>query len=562
MMAGMTTRVTRRRFIEASGLAAAGLATARPVLGYLAPEFDLVLRGGTVLDGTGGPAQRVDVGVRGDAIVAVGDIAAERARRAIDVSGLQVAPGFVDIHTHSDRTVLKYPTCDSRVLQGVTTEVTGNCGDCAALLSGVDVERRRKEWRDEGVRADWSDVASYAARVEATKVSANQALLLGQGTIRENAVGNVDRRLTPDELKAVLRAVEEGMDQGAFGLSTGLEYTPGQYTPTEEIVEMSRVVARYGGLYASHVRNEVASVLESVEEAVDIGRVSGARVEVSHLKTCGKRHWPKQRATLDLVEAARRSGVDVLADVYPYTAYSTGLTLFCDAWALEGGDADLVRRLRSATDRARIRREVDAHVAEEPGGYDLIVISSVTTEKNRVAVGKSVADVAELWKIEPVEALLRLLEEESGDVSYIGHAMSPENVAMVLSHPLVMIGSDGVSMTAAPDVGRPHPRSFGTYARVLQHYVRETRAVDLSAAIRKMTSMPADHLGLSDRGRIARGKRADLVVFDAASVAERSTFDDPLLPPVGVSTVLVNGTPVVEGGKHTGARPGRFLRKS
>jgi N-acyl-D-amino-acid deacylase len=326
---------------------------------------------------------------------------------------------------------------------------------------------------------------------------------------------------------------------------------------------MARVVPRPGGLYASHNRNEVAAVLEAVDEAIDIGRTAGVRVEISHLKTCGKRHWAKQRATLSLVEAARRDGVEVLADVYPYTAYSTGLTIFCDAWALEGGSADLVRRLRTAADRARIRREVDAHVAEEPGGYDLIVISSVQTEKNKFAVGKSVADVAAAWKVDPDEALVRLLEEEEGSVSYVGHAMSPENVEMVLSHPLVMIGSDGVSLTPGdPKIGRPHPRSFGTYARVLGHYVRERHAVDLPAAIKKMTSMPADHLGLADRGRVARGKRADLVVFDAASVAELSSFEDPLRPPSGVVHVLVNGVPVVEGGRHTGARPGRFLRKA
>ena len=537
---------------------------AAPALATTTSEFDLVLSGGTIVDGTGGITFPGDIGVIGDTIAAIGTIPAARARRAIDVTGMHVVPGFVDIHSHSDRSVLNFPTCDSRVLQGITTEVTGNCGSSAALLSGVDAEQRRKSWLDEdGIRAGWSDVASFAQRVEAGGISANQAMLLGHGTLRENAVGNVDRRLSQAELSGVLAAVEEGMDQGAFGVSTGLEYAPGIYTPAEEVVEIARVVARRGGLYASHVRNEVDAVLEAVDEAIDIGRRTGVRVEVSHLKVCGKRHWAKQRATLHLIESARRDSVDVLADVYPYAAYSTGLTILLDAWAREGDSAALVARLRTPADRARIRREVDAKVAEDPGGYELVVISGVRTEQNRGAVGRSLAEIAAGWKVEPSEAYARLLEQEEGGVSYIGHAMSLENVEMVLAHPLVMIGSDGYSLTpGATGAGRQHPRSFGTYARVLGHYVRERRAVDLATAVRKMTSMPADQLGLGDRGRLARGKRADLVVFDAATIADRATFDSPLEAPVGISHVLVNGTAVVERGRHTGARPGRFLRRS
>lgn len=557
----MARRVSRRQFLETSGSAALVLAAA-PAFAAVAPEFDLVLTGGSVVDGTGGPVRAADIGIVGDTIAAVGSIARERGKRAIDVAGLHLAPGFVDIHTHSDMTVLNYPTCDSRVLQGVTTEVTGNCGSSAALLSGHDVERRRKEWFDQnGVRADWTDVASFAKRLESHGFSANQAVLLGHGTLRENAVGNVNRRLTADELAVVLRAVEEGLDQGAFGFSTGLEYTPGMYAPTDELVEIASVVARRGGLYASHVRNEIAAVLEAVDEAIDIGRRTGVRVEVSHLKACGKRNWPKQRATLHLIESARRDGVQVYADAYPYAAYSTGLTVLVDGWALEGDSSALVGRLRNPSDRARIRREAAAKVAEDPGGYELVVISNLRSDRNKGLIGKSLAEIATIWKTEPDEALVRLLDEEEGDVSYIGHAMSPENVEAVLSHPLVMVGSDGYSLTpGGPGVGRPHPRSFGAYARILGYYVRERRAFDIATAVRKMTSMPADQLGLADRGRIARGKRADLVAFDAATVSERSSFESPLEPPVGIAHVLVNGVAVVERGRHTGARPGRFLR--
>jgi N-acyl-D-amino-acid deacylase len=354
------------------------------------------------------------------------------------------------------------------------------------------------------------------------------------------------------------------VDQGAFGLSTGLEYTPGRYTPTEEIVEMARVVARRGGLYASHIRNEEETLLEAVNEAIDIGRRAGVRVEISHLKAAGRRNWGKQRAALSLIESAQRDGIEALADAYPYTAYSTGLTIFLEDWALEGGAKAVIARLRDANDRARIRKETASRVESDPGDYNLIVISRVRSEKNRPLVGKSLAEIGSIRKIDPVDALLRLIEEEEGSASFIGHGMSPDNVEMVLSHPLVMIGSDGSSMAPIGKAAesRPHPRSYGTCSRVLSYYARERRLFDLPTAVKKMTSMPADQLGLSDRGRIARGRKADLVVFNAATVKDEATFENPHRYATGIVHVLVNGVLVVENGNHTGARPGRVLRKT
>jgi N-acyl-D-amino-acid deacylase len=554
--------MSRRRFLKTTLTATAGAALGRgPV--SAAPAFDLVIRGGTVVDGTGAPVYAADVALNGDAIAAVGSIAAEQGRRVLDATGLHVCPGFIDIHTHSDGDILQYPTADSRVRQGVTTELAGNCGSSAAPLAGLGLDDRKKVYVDDGVTPDWSSVATYLARLERTGISINQAMLLGQGTLRENAIGNVDRPLAAGEMAAVLRAVEQGMEDGAFGVSTGLEYTPGRYTPTDEIVAMARVVARYGGLYASHTRNEEKTLLEAVDEAIAIGRRSGARVEISHLKASGRPNWDKQRAALDLIESARRDGVSVLADAYPYTAYSTGLTVNLSGWAREGSNADIVGRLRNPETRARIRKEVVAQIADEIGDYSLIVISSVKTAGNRPLIGKNLVEIAKGWGGEPVDALLRLLEEEDASVGYIGHGMSPENVEMVLRHPLVMIGSDGSSMAPVGKAAqsRPHPRSYGAFARVLSHYSRERSLFDLPAAVRKMTSMPADQIGLRDRGRIARGARADIVVFDAARVKDEATFADPHRYPTGIRHVLVNGTPVVEAGAHTGARPGRGLRR-
>jgi len=552
----------RRRFVGLGGAAAVGLAAPRRVGASVEPRFDIVLKGGTLLDGTGAPAFAGDVGIVGDRIAALGEVAATQAARVVDVSGLHLCPGFIDIHTHSDGDILAYPTADSRARQGITTELTGNCGSSVAPLTGPTAEERRSDFRRDGIDPDWTDVAAYLDRVERTRVSINHAMLLGQGTLRESVIGDVDRPLSADEMKAVLRSVEEGLEQGAFGLSTGLEYTPGRFTPTEEIVAMARLVARRGGLYASHIRNEERGLLEATDEAIRIGRRAGIRVQVSHVKASGKGNWGKQGSSLALIEAGRRDGVLVLGDAYPYTAYSTGLTVTFPSWALDGGKAAVLRRLRGP-ERERIRKDVLDYVLNgDPGDFALIVIASVRSAKNRPLVGKNLVEIGSGWRVEPVEALLRLVDEEETAVSYVGHGMSAENVEQVLRHPLVMIGSDGSAMapTGRAAEARPHPRSYGTCPRVLGPYVRERHLFDLPVAVRKMTSMPADQIGLRDRGRLARGKKADVVAFDAATVADLATFDTPHRYPAGIVHVLVNGVFVVEGGVHTGERPGQVLR--
>ena len=556
-------RPTRRDFVRATGTALAGLALAPPGV-RAQSRFDVVIRGGLVVDGTGLAPYPADIGIVADRIAAIGSIAADQARRVIDVAGLHVAPGFIDVHTHSDGDILIFPTADSRVRQGITTELAGNCGASAALVAGAGAEARGREYRDAGVEASWTGVASYCDALDRGGISINQALLVGQGTIRTNTIGNIDRRLTADELASVVRAVEAGLDEGAFGLSTGLEYTPGRYTPTDEIVAMARAVGQRGGLYASHIRNEETTLLEAVDEAITIGRESGARVQVSHLKAAGRGNWGKQQGALDLISSARRDGVEVLADAYPYTAYSTGLTILLSAAALEGGRDEMLARLRDAAWRTRIRREVDEQMARELGDYALIVIASVRTPANQGVVGRNMVEIARAWSVDPVDAVLRLIEEEAGSVQIIGHGMSPENVERVLRHPLVMVGSDGSSMAPVGRAAstRPHPRSYGAFARILAYYVRDRGILTLPQAIRKMTSMPADQIGLTDRGRIARGKKADLVVFDAGRVKDEATFDQPHQYASGMPHVMVNGVLVVEAGRHTGAKPGRALRRS
>jgi N-acyl-D-amino-acid deacylase len=559
----MTRRVSRRDFVKSSSAALGAFALPSNRV-RVVQEFDLVVRSGTILDGTGGPVWQGDLGVVGDTITAIGSIAPERGRAVLDASGLHVSPGFIDIHSHSDSSIFAYPTADSRSRQGITTEVTGQCGFSAAPLEGVDADARRATLAEEtGAPVEWTSVASYFETLEQIGISVNQAFLLGHGSMRQNVAGLENRHLTESELASVVRSIEEGMDEGAFGLSTGLEYTPGLFTPTEEIVALSRVIARRGGFYASHIRNEESGLLAAIHEAIQIGREARLPVQISHLKAAGRPNWSKQRAALNLIESARRDGVEVMADAYPYTAYSTSLTIFLPPWALEGGWEGLGARLDSSADRARIREEVVASVMGDPGEFNLIVIASTKTEDNRHFVGKSVAEVGEFWGVEPAEAALRLLVEEEGAVAMIGHGMSSENVEMVLSHPLVMVGSDGASIapTGKAAETRPHPRLYGCCPRVLAHYCRDRGIFDLPTAVRKMTGTPADQAGITDRGRIARGKKADLVVFDAATVKDEATFDDPHQYASGINYVVVNGQVVVENGDHTGARPGRVLRK-
>jgi N-acyl-D-amino-acid deacylase len=560
----MARKFSRRDFVKSSSaaLAAVALPGARV---RLVQEFDLVVRNGTILDGTGGPMWQGDLGIVGDTLAAIGSIDPARGSRVLDASGLHVSPGFIDIHSHSDGSIFAYPAADSRSRQGITTEVTGQCGFSAAPLEGVDADIRRTDLEEEtGAPVEWTSVASYFDTLEQIGISVNQAFLLGQGSLRRNVAGLENRLLTDSEMTSVVRSIEEGMDEGAFGLSTGLEYTPGTFTPTEEIITLARVIARRGGFYASHIRNEESGLLSAIHEAIQIGREAGLPVQISHLKAAGRPNWSKQQAALDLIESARRDGVDVMADAYPYTAYSTSLTIFLPPWALEGGWDGLAGRLNDPADRERIRSEVITSVAGDPGEFSLIVIASTKTEGNRHFVGKSIAEVGDAWGMEPVDAALRLLVEEKGTVSMIGHGMSPENVEMVLSHPLVMVGTDGRSIapTGKAAEARPHPRYYGACPRVLAHYCRERGIFDLPTAVRKMTGMTADQAGITDRGRIARGKKADLVVFSADAIKDEATFDDPHQYASGISWVVVNGEIVVENGQHTGARPGRVLRKA
>jgi N-acyl-D-amino-acid deacylase len=514
-------------------------------------HYDLLLRGGTVYDGLGGPGMAADVAVRGDRIVGIGSFAGAEAALVLDVSGLAVAPGFVDIHTHSDASIFRHPGAQSRVRQGVTTEITGNCGSSAAPRPRSG--RSSEEDPEEAASARrWTDVRSYADAWRLARPALNHAMLVGHGTLRSAVIGDEDRKATEAELSAMEAMLDEAMRQGAIGMSTGLEYVPGIYSEPAEIERLARVVARHGGLYSSHMRSE--------EEALPVGRRSGVRVQISHLKSCGRANWPLLEEAIARIERARSDGVDVMADAYPYTAYSTTLTILLEPWSREGGADAILARLRTPDLRAKMLAELDPHVAGDPGGYELIVIAGVNAKEHENCVGRSLQEIGAAWGCAPAEACLALLEASGADVSFLGHGIQQEGVARVLAHPLVMVGSDGSSRAPVPRaVDRPHPRSYGAFPRALGRYGREQGLFDLPTAVRKMTSMPAERAGLSDRGRIAAGAFADLVVFDPDRVLDEATYQDPQRYPTGIRHVFVNGEAALLDGEETGRRSGRWL---
>ncbi len=502
-----------------------------------AQDYDLLIRNARVVDGAGTPWFRADVAVRGDTIVAVAPGIEGAARRVVDAAGLVVAPGFIDIHTHARRGIFEVPTADNYVRQGVTTLVEGQDGSSPLPLR------------------------EFLSRVEAARPAVNFASLVGHGSVREAVIGRADRAASAEELARMEALVAEAMRHGAFGLSTGLFYVPGTFSRTDEVVALARVAGRLGGIHVSHMRDEAAGVLESVRETIAIGEEGGLPTQVTHHKVIGKAGWGRSADSLRLVGEARRRGVDVTIDQYPYTASSTALAaaLF-PAWALEGGADAVRRRLATAPERARVRQAVVERILNERGGGDPANIQIAACGFDHSLEGKNLAEITAGRGLPPTvenAADVAIDIVERGGASGIFHAISEEDVARILVSPLTMVASDGEVPVFGK--GAPHPRSYGTFARVLGVYVREKGLLALEEAIRKMTSFPAARLRLPDRGLLRPGMKADLVVLDPAAVRDRSTFDAPHQYAEGVLLVVVNGETVLDGERMTGARPGRVL---
>ena len=516
----------------------------------------LVIRGGEVIDGTGSPRFRADVAVRDGRIVAIGEVGTVAGATVVDATGRIVSPGFIDIHSHSDESVLVNSALESTLHQGVTCVVAGNCGGSSAPALGLAAEELDRELARIDLHRTWTSFAEYVRAVEASGMAINFSSLVGHGTLRMCVMGADDRAPTGGELAAMQALLAAALADGAMGLASGLIYPPSAYGTTDELAALCRVVRERGGLYASHIRNEGDDLLAAVEENLEIGRRSGVRVQLSHHKASQQRNWGKVHESTALIERAQDAGVDVCADQYPYTASSTGLAVTIPKWVHAGGAATLCARLADPAVRRRIRDEY----TETERRWSHIVIARARNEPDWA--GKTVADLAAAAGRDPLEWTCDALIAHEGAIDIIHHSMHEDDVRFVLAKPWVCIGSD--SRANAPygplAYGKPHPRSYGTFPRVLGHYVRELGVLTLEDAVRKMTSLTASRIGLRDRGVVRSGAWADLVVFDPERIADVATYDDPHRYPRGIDQVIVNGKVALDHDETQPARHGRFLR--
>lgn len=523
--------------------------------------LDLLIKGGTVIDGSGAARRVADVGITGDHVVAVEPLQDPEAAQVIDAQGKIVAPGFIDMHSHSDFALPFLPTADSKVYQGITLEVVGNCGSSMAPYSTAMIEQHNEIARQESPETviDWQTFAGFVERLRSNGASLNVAALVGHGTIRQAVMGMTDARPFPDQLKSMKDEVRKAIEAGAIGLSTGLIYTPNVYAATGEIIALAQVAGEMGGLYTTHIRGEANTLIEALQEAVAVGRHAEIAVQVSHLKASGVNNWSKMPQAIEIIERARTDGLDVTADMYPYPASNTGLDSLIPPWVHVGGRDELIARLKDPNTRARIHNELSDPIDANGVGYDGILISSCASHPEYE--GRSIQDIAGKQGKHPLDAIMDILIETRASADIIEFTMKEENVALGLKQPFVMIGSDASARaTEGPfSRGKPHPRAYGTMPRVLGHYARDERLFSLEEAVRKMTSLPAGKLRLKDRGMLHPGAFADVVIFEPDQVSDTATFADPHQYPAGIEWVFVNGQAVIASGKHTGARPGTVV---
>ena len=528
-------------------------------------SVDIAIENGLVVDGTGNPGYRANVALRNDRISVITRSDIGNARHVIDAKGFVVSPGFIDVHSHSDLTLLAGANAESKIRQGVTTEVIGNCGESAAPLEGEAVGVTQAKASKYGLKVTWSSLAEYMRSLEQHGVVLNVACLIGQGTVRTSVMGFANRIPTGREMNRMKELVAKCMQEGAFGISSGLFYTPSCYAKLGELVELARVAALYGGIYASHIRDESDRLEEAVGEALAVGRKSGISVELSHHKACCKRNWGKVRRTLRDIAKARMEGVDATVDVYPYIAYNTSLSAAIPPWAHEGGPERLIERLKKPAIRRKLKQQMqkggkDWETMTKAPLWDKFMISSFP--KRPSLDGKTIQHISRSKKRDPYETIFDMLIDGKTMVSVVVEDMCERDVEFVLQSPLSMIGSDGYSLsTDGPlGTGKPHPRSFGTYPRILGRYVREKHVLTLEDALRKMTTFPANKLGLSDRGLLREGMRADIVIFDPSEIVDNATYLQPHRFPLGIEYVIVNGKITISEGKYLRRLNGHVLK--
>ena len=545
----------------------AGLLVALPLAGRADEPFDVLITNGHVIDGTGAPWYSADVGIRAGRIAAIGKLGAAAARQRIDATGKIVAPGFIDMLGQSEYTVLVDPRLPSKIYQGITTEITGE-GTSVAPLTGHARAEAAGTLEHYGLTADWQTLGEYFARLERQHIGINLASYIGATTVREIVIGGADRRATPAELEAMRALVKDAMRQGAMGVSTSLEYTPAPYANTEELIALARTAAFYGGIYATHMRSEGDGISAALDETFRIGREAQIPVEIWHLKIAGKANWGRMGEIVKRIEAARASGIDVAADTYAYPAWFNDMSAFVPPWAHDGGTGKLIERLKDPAQRARIRKDLETPSAtwdnewSEIAGPESVLIGVVKNPALHGLQGQTLAAIASARGKDPIDTLLDILVEDGGFTQCAVFGMREDDIRLALAQPWTSVDNDssGASPEGVLGAEHPHPRAYGTFPRVLRKYVREEHLLTLEEAIRKFSSLPAGRLRLADRGVLKMGLAADVVVFDADTITDRSTFEAPNQLATGMQWVLVNGVPVIADGKMTGKLPGRVLR--
>ena len=533
----------------------------------LAQSFDLVLTNGHIIDGTGSPWYSGDLGIREGKIAAIGNLANAPRKRTIDVQGQVVAPGFIDMLGQSEMTILVDPRLPSKIYQGITTEITGE-GNSAAPLNDVIIQADVASYQHLKITPDWRTMRQYFARLEKQGMGINLASYVGATQVRRMVLGDENKAPTPDQLNQMKALVRDAMHDGAVGLSTSLEYAPAPYAKTDELIALAAEASKFGGIYATHMRNESDSVLQAIDEALRIGREAHIPVEIWHLKVAGKANWGRMPEVVAKISSARAEGMDVAADTYAYPAWFNSFSAFIPQWAHDGGDAKLIQRLQDPAMRARIRKDMMTRSTEwdnewqEIPGPEAVMIGVVQNPKLVPLQGKTLADVAKLWNKDPIDALFDLLIEDKAFTEVAVFGMSEPDVVLALQQPWVAVDNDSSGTSPEGLLGQehPHPRAYGTFPRILRKYVREEKKLALEDAIRKFTSLPAQRMRLTDRGVLKQGMRADVVVFDPATIRDLATFENPNQLSQGMNYVLVNGVPVIDQGKMTGALPGKVLR--
>ena len=528
--------------------------------------FDVIIKGGTIYDGSGAEAKRADVAISGDRIAGVGNFPATSAKTVVDVTGLAVAPGFINMLSWSNESLLQDGRSQSEIRQGVTTEIMGE-GESMGPWNDRIKQRNLAQQKDIKYEIKWSTLAEYLRYLQARGVSCNVASFVGATTIRENVIGFEDKAPTPAQLEEMRELVRKEMEAGALGIGTSLIYPPAFYAKTDELIELCKVAAKYKGKYISHMRSEGNRLLEALDELIRISREAELPAEVYHIKAAGQQNWPKIDDLLGRIESAQKEGLKITANMYTYTAAGTGLDACLPPWTEDGGYPALFKRLRDPVTREKIAAQVKTATDEwenlylAAGSPERILLVGFKTEKLKPLTGKSLAEVAKMRGKDPVETIMDLIAEDESRIESVYFLMSEENVKKEIAKPWISFGSDEASQ--APEgvflKSNPHPRAYGNFARVLGKYVREEKALTLAEAVRRLSALPATNLGLERRGFVKEGMFADIVVFDPATIADRATFDKPHQYAVGMKHVFVNGVHVLKDGEHTGAKPGRAL---